>query len=108
MKLKVDEQYDNSINNMKFNDSFYIRTDSQTQIVRANTHETLKKLLWIIPSSPTILWPILMDMFPHRALASEIQRVYTANLLQLVEYCPVLKDRVISTIIDKLIQIDVR
>jgi len=93
---------------MKFNDSFYIRTDSQTQIVRANTHETLKKLLWIIPSSPTILWPILMDMFPHRALASEIQRVYTANLLQLVEYCPVLKDRVISTIIDKLIQIDVR
>lgn len=70
-------------------------------------HQTLKKLLWMMPTSAAQLWPALADTFPHRTFPADTQRMYLTNCLHVADYCPALKERVILLIVDKLIQIDV-
>lgn len=71
-------------------------------------HETIKKLLWVVPSSASKLWPILGEYFPHRVNPSEMQKAYLKNLLYIMEYCHVLQEQIMHIIVDRFLQIDVR
>jgi hypothetical protein len=70
-------------------------------------HEGLKRILWVIPTASSKLWPILQDYFPHRIIPIDLQQFYLKNLLMIMDYCPILRERILHMIIDKMIQIDV-
>lgn len=70
-------------------------------------HTSLQKVVRMVPSSPTILFPVLMDNFPHKLRDTETQQMYVKNLLRISEYTPNLRDRIVAAIVERLIQIDV-
>ena len=48
-----------------------------------------------------------MQKFPHKRQHQVSQVTYIRNLLRITEYCPELSDRILATIVDRAIQIDV-
>ena len=85
-----------------------VEFDAQTSLaVGENTHRALKKLLTIVPSSPSALFSLLMEMFPHKRLDLTAQVTYVSNLLRIAAYCVVLRDRLLALIVEKIIQLDV-
>ncbi|KAF8524664.1 RNA polymerase I-specific transcription initiation factor RRN3 [Hysterangium stoloniferum] len=77
------------------------------RVVYDRLHHILEHLLSLIPTLPTILQPLLVRNFPHKRQDRADQETYIRNLLRITEYCPALTDRILSTIIDSAIQIDV-
>lgn len=71
-------------------------------------HYLLEHLLSLVPTLPSTLQPLLVQHFPHKRLSQAAQVTYIRNLLRITEYCPELSDRILATIIDRAIQIDVR
>lgn len=71
-------------------------------------HYLLGHLLSLVPTLPSTLQPLLVQHFPHKRLSQAAQVTYIRNLLRITEYCPELSDRILATIIDRAIQIDVR
>lgn len=80
---------------------------NQTERICNHIHAGLKKLLWVIPTASSKLWPLLQDYFPHRVIHVDMQQLYLKNLLCIMDYCPDLRERILHMIIDKMIQIDV-
>ena len=70
-------------------------------------HRLLSSLLYLIPTLPSTLWPIINRHFPHKRENRNCQVVYIANALKIVEYCPQLGENVLGAIILRAIQIDV-
>lgn len=70
-------------------------------------HSALTRLLQLLPSSPTVLFPLLVESFPHKRNDVTIQLVYVKNLLRVSEYAGSLRDRILTTIIERMIHIDV-
>ncbi|GJE84320.1 RNA polymerase I-specific transcription initiation factor RRN3 [Phanerochaete sordida] len=70
-------------------------------------HYLLEHLLTLVPTLPSTLQPLLAQNFPHKRLSQASQVTYIRNLLRITEYCPELSDRILATIIDRAIQIDV-
>lgn len=70
-------------------------------------HYLLEHLLTLVPTLPSTLQPLLVQNFPHKRLSQAAQVTYIRNLLRITEYCPELSDRILATIIDRAIQIDV-
>ncbi|KAF8580614.1 RNA polymerase I-specific transcription initiation factor RRN3 [Ramaria rubella] len=77
------------------------------RIVYDRLHNLLEHLLSLIPTLPSTLQPLLVRHFPHKRQEKADQITYIRNLLRITEYCPALADRILSTIIDRAIQIDV-
>ena len=70
-------------------------------------HSALTRLMQLLPSSPTVLFPLLVESFPHKRNDATIQLVYVKNLLRVSEYAGSLRDRILTTIIERMIHIDV-
>ncbi|KII95045.1 hypothetical protein PLICRDRAFT_98907 [Plicaturopsis crispa FD-325 SS-3] len=70
-------------------------------------HYLLRHILSLIPTLPNTLHPLLMRNFPHKRQNQLAQVTYIRNLLRVTDYCPELGDRILATIIDRAIQIDV-
>ena len=70
-------------------------------------HYLLQHLLSLIPTLPSALQPLIVRHFPHKRQSQAAQVTYIRNLLRLTEYCPELSDRILATIVDRAIQIDV-
>ena len=68
----------------------------------------LRHILGLIPTLASVLQPLLVRNFPHKRQSQAAQTTYIRNLLRVSEYCPELSERILSTIIDRAIQIDVR
>lgn len=77
------------------------------RIVYDRLHYLLRHLLTLIPTLVSTLQPLLVQNFPHKRQPQAAQITYIRNLLRVTEYCPGLSDRVLSTIVDRAIQIDV-
>jgi RNA polymerase I-specific transcription initiation factor RRN3 len=67
----------------------------------------LQHLRALIPTLPSTLQIYLIRYFPHKRLPLAAQVAYIRNILRVAEYCPELADRIIATIVDRVIQIDV-
>eukprot|EP00026_Physarum_polycephalum_P006076 Phypoly_transcript_06117.p1 GENE.Phypoly_transcript_06117~~Phypoly_transcript_06117.p1 ORF type:complete len:564 (-),score=86.10 Phypoly_transcript_06117:62-1753(-) len=70
-------------------------------------HETLRKIVTLIPLSLPILGSALKERFPHKRNNSEEMFAYLKNLLLVSYYAPSLIESLITTAVDRLIQIDV-
>ena len=64
-------------------------------------------LVRLLPSSLSLLWSLLVDCFPHSRQSTASWLAYVANLLLLAEYCPTLRERVLTAITERLTQLDV-
>ncbi|KAH9174603.1 RNA polymerase I-specific transcription initiation factor RRN3 [Lactarius sanguifluus] len=70
-------------------------------------HYLLRHLLALVPTLPSTLRPFLVQNFPHKRQSQASQITYIRNMLRITEYCPEMTDGLLSTIIDRAIQIDV-
>ncbi|KAK7695390.1 hypothetical protein QCA50_000026 [Cerrena zonata] len=77
------------------------------RVVYDRIHYLLRHLLSLVPTLPSTLQPLLVQHFPHKRQSQSAQVTYIRNLLRVMEYCPALSDRILATIIDRAIQIDV-
>ncbi|KAF8521855.1 RNA polymerase I-specific transcription initiation factor RRN3 [Gautieria morchelliformis] len=77
------------------------------RVVYDRLHCLLEHLLSLVPTLPSTLQPLLVRNFPHKRQEKADQQTYIQNLLRVTEYCPALADRILATIIDRAIQIDV-
>ncbi|KAF7332358.1 RNA polymerase I-specific transcription initiation factor RRN3 [Mycena kentingensis (nom. inval.)] len=77
------------------------------RIIYDRLHYLLQHLLSLIPTLPSTLQPLLVRNFPHKRQNQAAQTTYIRNLLRISSYCPELSDKIMSTIVDRAIQIDV-
>ncbi|CAL1700445.1 unnamed protein product [Somion occarium] len=77
------------------------------RVVYDRIHYLLRHLLSLVPTLPSTLQPLLVQHFPHKRQSQGAQVTYIRNLLRIMEYCPQLADRILATIVDRALQIDV-
>ncbi|KAI0638420.1 RNA polymerase I-specific transcription initiation factor RRN3 [Trametes polyzona] len=77
------------------------------RIVYDRIHFLLRHLITLVPTLPSTLQPLLARNFPHKRQNQVAQVTYIRNLLRVTDYCPEIADRVLATVIDRAIQIDV-
>lgn len=73
----------------------------------ARHHHLLSHLLSLIPTLPTVLQPILNRHAPHKREPEVVQTTWVRNCCELIEYCPELGARVWSSLVDRMLRIDV-
>ncbi|KAM6496105.1 RNA polymerase I-specific transcription initiation factor RRN3 [Amanita muscaria] len=78
------------------------------RIIYDRLHDLLQHLLSLFPTLPTTLQPLLVRNFPHKRQNQIAQVTYIRNLLRISGYCPEVADKILSTIIDRAIQIDAK
>lgn len=78
------------------------------RVIYDRLHLMLQHLLSLIPTLPSTLQPLLVRNFPHKRQSQLAQITYIRNLLRVSVYCPELADKILATIVDRAIQIDVR
>ena len=78
------------------------------RVIYDRLHYLLGHILSLVPTLPSTLQPLLVRNFPHKRQHQASQVTYIRNLLRITEYCPELSDRILATIVDRAIQIDVR
>lgn len=71
-------------------------------------HATVQRLLRLVPTSSPGLFDVLTNAFPHRRLSVSAHAWHVKHLLRVCRYAPSLQDRLLSLIVEKMIQIDVR
>jgi RNA polymerase I-specific transcription initiation factor RRN3 len=71
-------------------------------------HSSLRNILNLVPSSTGSVVLILFQSIPHHA-RHEVDTlfIFMKNMLYIVEYCPVLKEKLIDKYFDVMIQLDV-
>ncbi|KAF8351692.1 RNA polymerase I-specific transcription initiation factor RRN3 [Amanita rubescens] len=77
------------------------------RVVYDRLHELLMHLLSLIPTLSSTLQPLLVRNFPHKRQNQIAQATYIRNILRISSYCPEAAEKILSTIIDRAIQIDV-
>ncbi|KAG6910121.1 hypothetical protein DXG01_012880 [Tephrocybe rancida] len=77
------------------------------RVIYDRLHNMLRHLLSLIPTLPSTLQPLLVRNFPHKRQKELAQTTYIRNLLRVSVYCPELADKILATIVDRAIQIDV-
>ncbi|TFK22355.1 RNA polymerase I-specific transcription initiation factor RRN3 [Coprinopsis marcescibilis] len=77
------------------------------RVVYDRLHYLLSHILSLIPTLPSTLQPLLVRHFPHKRQNQLAQTTYIRNMLRISTYCPELADKILATIIDRAIQIDV-
>lgn len=71
-------------------------------------HALLEHVLSIVPTLIKSLQPIIARKFPHKRLEKIYHVTYVRNMLRLAQYCPGLEDQILSSVVERAIQIDVR
>ncbi|KAF5333679.1 hypothetical protein D9611_002662 [Ephemerocybe angulata] len=77
------------------------------RVIYDRLHYLLAHILSLIPTLPSTLQPLLVKHFPHKRQNHFAQLTYIRNILRVSAYCPELSDKILATIVDRAIQIDV-
>ncbi|KAF9450651.1 RNA polymerase I-specific transcription initiation factor RRN3 [Macrolepiota fuliginosa MF-IS2] len=77
------------------------------RVIYDRLHYLLQHLLSLIPTLPSTLQSLLVRNFPHKRQNQLAQSTYIRNLLRVSSYCPELSEKILATIVDRAIQIDV-
>jgi len=83
----------------------FIKLEEENRIYN-NIHTIINKILLIVPTACTSLFPILEEYFPHKREDLEKHKFYLNNVLRISEYAPVLRERILALVVDKLLSID--
>ncbi|KAI9687135.1 MAG: hypothetical protein M1822_002546 [Bathelium mastoideum] len=73
----------------------------------ARLHATLRYLLSVLPSAGSVLSTTLSRLYPPSEESKKVHVNFAHQVLKLTEYAPELKSDILSTIVDRLIKIDV-
>lgn len=76
--------------------------------LRQRVHETLRRLLKLIPSASGVLTNILASTFPTTQDTAKVYLTYLNNLMEVTEYAPELQGTVLALITEKLVKLDVQ
>lgn len=76
-------------------------------LISQRIHFCLKNILSLVPSSPTRLAHELKSKYPHIRYDSHVHRHYLKNLLNILDYCPILQESIFDIVIGKLLELDV-
>ncbi|PVD38698.1 hypothetical protein C0Q70_01318, partial [Pomacea canaliculata] len=71
-------------------------------------HYLLQSLAKIVPSTRSILVPLLGDSFPFVTRDVFTHKSYTRNVLQVMQYLPDLRLQLLELIVDRMLRLDVR
>ena len=77
------------------------------RIIYDRLHYLLQHVLTLVPTLPSTLQPLLIRHFPHKRQNQVSQTTFIRNILRVSSYCPELSDKILATIVDRAIQIDV-
>lgn len=64
--------------------------------------------LKLIPTSVSSLFETLVQRYPHPSFEVEYHRNFAFSLVSIMEACPILRDRIISLIVERMLMIDVK
>jgi len=78
-----------------------------SNVVATRVHKTIQLVLQLVPTSPALLYEVLTEKFPHKIAEAEVQKFYLANVLAVIEYCPILKGALLGLAINQILQLDV-
>jgi RNA polymerase I-specific transcription initiation factor RRN3 len=70
-------------------------------------HRALRSILVQVPTGRSVLFPILVEHFPHKRFSRTVQTDYTAQLLHVCTYEPMLQAKVLELIVMKCLEMDV-
>ncbi|KAG7383516.1 DNA independent RNA polymerase I transcription factor [Phytophthora pseudosyringae] len=70
-------------------------------------HQTMERVLTLVPTATNVLFPILCEHFPHKRMDAPTQVAYLRNVLRVTGYVGGLRERVLGLVIDQLVAIDV-
>ncbi|XP_013415248.1 RNA polymerase I-specific transcription initiation factor RRN3 [Lingula anatina] len=73
-----------------------------------NIHTLIKNIAQIVPMTPQVLMPLLVECFPYMTKDAFIQECYVENLLRIPTYLPVLRPKILELVVDKMLKFDVR
>lgn len=73
-----------------------------------NVHLVLKAIIKIVPMAPKILIPLLSELVPFINKDVYIHQCYVKNLLQITQYLPNIRQKIMEIIVDILLKFDVR
>ncbi|KAL0257481.1 DNA independent RNA polymerase I transcription factor [Diplodia seriata] len=76
--------------------------------LRQRVHETLKRLLQLIPSASSVLTALLQSSFPSTQETAKVYLTYVNNLMELMGYAPELKSLALALITENLVKLDVQ
>ncbi|OJD29461.1 rna polymerase i specific transcription initiation factor rrn3 superfamily [Diplodia corticola] len=89
-----------------------LRTERDPPITRSElrqrVHETLKRLIQLIPSATGVLTSLLQSSFPSTQETAKVYLTYLNNLMELMEYAPELKALALALITENLVKLDVQ
>eukprot|EP00644_Phytophthora_capsici_P015658 jgi/Phyca11/529517/estExt2_fgenesh1_pm.C_PHYCAscaffold_440022 len=81
--------------------------DERIQTRFEAAHQTLQRVLTLVPTATNVLFPILCEHFPHKRMDAPTQVAYLRNVLRVTGYVGGLRERVLGLVIDQLVAIDV-
>ncbi|XP_074648760.1 RNA polymerase I-specific transcription initiation factor RRN3-like [Tubulanus polymorphus] len=71
-----------------------------------NIHSVLQAIIKIVPLTPTVLVPILVDSYPLLTRPAYQHECYIKNLLHIARYLPQCRRKILVLIIGKLMELD--
>ena len=82
-------------------------TICSTEQIHLLVHNTIQRMVQLIPSSISVLFNVLIEKYPHKRYDTITHQLYCKNLLYITTYIPVLRSRILSAICERLIYLDV-
>ena len=78
------------------------------QVIYDRTHEALEYIMDLVPTAAhSTLFPVLVSEFPNKSEKRLAQTTYLQNLLQVIEYAPELRSKVLAMVVERVIKIDI-
>lgn len=75
--------------------------------IDARVHHTICQLYAVAPSVPTSLFNVLVEHFPHKSAPAQLHETYVMSLFTFARTFPMLQDRIMAVVIERMIHIDV-
>lgn len=71
-------------------------------------HYALQYILELVPTAGhSTLFPALVAEFPYRDESEGVHTIYLRNFLQVIEYQPALREKILAVVTDKIIKLDI-
>ncbi|CAG4912517.1 unnamed protein product [Colias eurytheme] len=73
----------------------------------SNIHTLIAQIVAVMPMTSTVLMQTIIENFPYYKFGCVVNRVYIHNLIWISKYIPSLTEQIMTTIVHRLIEMDV-
>lgn len=70
-------------------------------------HRAIRNIILHVPTGRSVLYPILVEYFPHKRFSRNVQTEYVTQLLYICSYEPMLQANILELIFTKCLEMDV-